>query len=201
MRELPNAIFRGDERYWAHVDMCHFGLVGSRVPDPTNFRSTKLAAATTRAPLLPVIAQLKDYCNLHAPPWSTWCSIQSEAMGLHAHLKNGAPTGLIACVGSFTGGAFGVEAGGLLNASIKDKKRHTRVHKGFQFQRTAEALGLFNTCALHAPLPWQGQRWSVIFYYAGGMPHCDQTQFVGATYEQGVLRLEAEKASNIDEFV
>ena len=33
---------------------------------------------------------------------------------------------------------------------------------------------LFNTGALHAPLPWEGERWSVIFYSAGGggVLHC-----------------------------
>ena len=30
----PKCIFRGEERYGAQVDMCHFGLVGSGNPTP-----------------------------------------------------------------------------------------------------------------------------------------------------------------------
>ena len=51
-------------------------------------------------------------------------------MGLHSHLRDGAPMALIVCVGSFTGGEFWVESGGLLNSSMREKKRHTRVCKG-----------------------------------------------------------------------
>ena len=67
---------------------------------------------------------------------STWCSIQvvrpqgTDTMSLHAHLRDGAPMALIVCVGSFTGGDFWVESGGLLNPSLREKKRHTRVCKG-----------------------------------------------------------------------
>ena len=78
LKGLPKGIFRGEERYGAQVDMCHFGLVGSGNPNPSNFRATHMAAA-------PV---------------------------------------------------------------------------------------LFNTRALHAPLPWEGERSSVIFYSAGGVLHC-----------------------------
>ena len=58
--------------------------------------------------------------------------------------------GLTVCVGSFTGGVLGVESSGLLNPSLRDKKRHTRVHKGSQVlswacKATLEALVLFNT--------------------------------------------------------
>ena len=31
-----------------------------------------------------------------------------------------------------------------------------------------QSSGFVNTRALHAPLPWEGERWSVIFYSAGG---------------------------------
>ena len=51
-------------------------------------------------------------------------------MGLHTHLRDGVPMALIVCVGSFTGGDFRVESGGLLNPSLRDQKRHTRVCKG-----------------------------------------------------------------------
>ena len=67
---------------------------------------------------------------------SIWCSIQAarpqgtDTMGLHAHLRDGAPMALIVCVGSFTRGDFWVESGGLLNPSLREKKRHTRVCKG-----------------------------------------------------------------------
>ena len=94
-------------------------------------------------------------------------------MGLHAHLRDGAPMAPIVCVGSFTGGCFRVESGGLLNPSLRDKKRHIRVCKGREVggwacTATPQAPVLFNTRALHAPLPWEGERWSVIFYSAGG---------------------------------
>ena len=93
-------------------------------------------------------------------------------MGIHAHLRDGAPMALIVCVGSFTGGDFWVESGGLLNPSLREKKRHTRVCKGravegWACKATPQAPVLFNTGALHAPLPWEGERWSVIFYSAG----------------------------------
>ena len=66
-----------------------------------------------------------------------------------------------------------MESGGLPNPSLRDKKRHTRVCKGRALEGWAckappQALVLFNTRALHAPLPWEGERWSVIFYRAGG---------------------------------
>ena len=80
-------------------------------------------------------------------------------MGLHSHLRDGAPMALIVCVGSFTGGEFWVESGGLLNPSMREKKRHTRVCKG----RAVEGW---------ACMPWEGERWSVIFYSAGGVLHC-----------------------------
>ena len=44
LRGLPKGIFRGEERYGAQVDMCHFGLVGSGNPNPSNFRATHMAA-------------------------------------------------------------------------------------------------------------------------------------------------------------
>ena len=66
-------------------------------------------------------------------------------MGLHAHLRDGAPMALIVCVGSFTGGDFWIESGGLLNPSLTDKKRHTRVCKG----REVGGLGMQG----HAPSP------------------------------------------------
>ena len=97
----------------------------------------------------------------------------TDTMGLHAHWRDGAPMAVIVCVGSFTGGEFWVESGGLLNPSMREKKRHTRVCKGRAVEgwactATPGAPVLFNTRALHAPLPWEGERWSVIFYSAGG---------------------------------
>ena len=94
-------------------------------------------------------------------------------MGLHAHLRDGAPMALIVRVGSFREGDFWVESGGVLNRSLRDKKQHTRVYKGSEVgglacKATPEAPVLFNTRALHDPLPWEGERWSVIFYSARG---------------------------------
>ena len=94
-------------------------------------------------------------------------------MGPHAHLRDGAPMALIVCVGSFTGGDFWVESGGLPNPSLREKKWHTRVCKGRAVEGWAckaapQAPLLFNTRALHAPLPWEGERWSVIFCIWGG---------------------------------
>ena len=40
--------------------------------------------------------------------------------------------------------------------------------KGWACKATPQAPVLFKTRALHAPLPWEGERWSVIFYGAGG---------------------------------
>ena len=102
-------------------------------------------------------------------------------MGLHAHLRDGAPMGVIVCLGSFRGGDFWVESGGLLYPSLRDEKRHTRVCKGSEVggwacKATLEAPVLFNTRALHAPLPWEGERWSVIFCSAGGLLHCTRTR-------------------------
>ena len=142
-----------------------------------------MAAATLRPALTPLVADLNAYCTSNAPPWFTWCSIQvvrpqgTDTMGLHAHLRDGAPMALIVCVGSFTGDDFWVESGGLLNPSLREKKRHTRVCKGRAVEgwactATPQAPVLFNTRALHAPLPWGGERWSVIFYSAGGGGCC-----------------------------
>ena len=69
-----------------------------------------------------------------------------------------------------------MESGGLLNPSLRDRKRHTRVSKGravggWACKATPQAPVLFNTGALHAPLPWEVERWSVIFYSAGGLLH------------------------------
>ena len=101
-------------------------------------------------------------------------------MGLHAHLRDGAPKARIVCVGPFGRGDFWVDSGGLLNPSLRDKKRHTRVCKGSEVGRwtckaTPEAPVLFNTRAFHAPLPWEGEPWSVIFYGARGLLHCTHT--------------------------
>ena len=76
LRGLPKGIFRGKERYGAQVDMCHFGLVGSGNPNPSNFRATHMAAATLRPALTPLVADLNAYCTSNASPWFTWCSIQ-----------------------------------------------------------------------------------------------------------------------------
>ena len=184
LKGLPKGIFRGEERYGAQVDMCHFGLVGSGNPNPSNFRATHMADATLMPALTPLVADLNAYCTSNAPPWFTWCSMQvvrpqgTDTMGLHAHLRDGAPMAHIVCVGSFTGGDFWVESGGLLNLSLRKKKRHTRVCKGRAVEgwactATPQATVLSNTRALHAPLPWEGERWSVIFYSAGGgVLHC-----------------------------
>ena len=50
-----------------------------------------------------------------------------EDVGLYAHLRDGAPMALVVCLGSFRGGDSWVDSGGLLNPSLRDKKRHTRV--------------------------------------------------------------------------
>ena len=68
LRGLPKGIFRGGERYGAQVDMCHFGLVGSGNPNPSNFRATHMAAATLRPALTPLVADLNGYCTSNAPP-------------------------------------------------------------------------------------------------------------------------------------
>ena len=160
LRGLPKGIFCGQERYGAQVDMCHFRLVGSGNPNPSNFRATHMAAATLRPALTPLVADLNGYCTSNAPPWFTWCSIQivrpqgTDTMGLHSHLRDGAPMALIVCVGSFTGGEFWVESGGLLNPSMREKKRHTRVCKGRAVEgwactATPQAPVLFNTRALY----------------------------------------------------
>ena len=88
LRGLPEGIFCGEERYGAQVDMCHLGLVGSGIPNPSNFRSTRVAAATFRPLLTPLVAGLNEYCTRNAPPCFTWCSLQivhpqgTETMGL-----------------------------------------------------------------------------------------------------------------------
>ena len=44
---------------------------------------------------------LNGYCTSNAPPWFTWCSIRivrpqgTDTMGLHSHLRDGAPMALI----------------------------------------------------------------------------------------------------------
>ena len=73
-----------------------------------------------------------------------------------------------------------MQSGGLLNPSLRDKKRHTHVCKsravgGWACKATPQAPVWFNTRALHAPLPWEGERWSVIFYSAGRLLHCTPT--------------------------
>ena len=136
LKGLPKCIFRGQERYGAQVDMCHFGLAGSRNPSPSNFRSTHMAVATLRPLLIPLVVGLNECCTRNAPPWFTWCGIQvvrpqpTDTMGLRAPLRDRAPMALIVWVGSFRGGDFWVESGGLPNPSQRDKKRHTRVCKG-----------------------------------------------------------------------
>ena len=70
-----------------------------------------------------------------------------------------------------------MQSGGLPNPSWRDKTCHTREHKGSQVlgwasKATPKALVLFNTRALHAPLPWEVEIWRVIFCTAGGLPHC-----------------------------
>ena len=138
------------------------------------------ATATLRPSLTSLVVDVNEYCTWNAKPWFTWCSIQvvrpqgTDTMGLHAHLRDGAP---MVCVGSFAGGRFWVESGGMLNPSLREKRRHTRVCKGravegWACKATPQAPVLFNTRALHAPLPWEGERCSVIFYSAGGVLHC-----------------------------
>ena len=68
LKGLPKGIFRGQERYGAQVDICHFGLVGSRNSKPSNFRVTRLATATLRPPLTPLVVGLNEYCTWNAPP-------------------------------------------------------------------------------------------------------------------------------------
>ena len=84
---------------------------------------------------------------------------------------------LIVCVGSFTAGDFWVKSGGLLTPSLRDKKRHTCVWEGrgvgsWACKATPQAPVLFITRPQHAPLPWEGERWSVICYTAGEWLHC-----------------------------
>ena len=113
LKGLPKCIFRGDERYLTQVDMCHFGLVRSGNPNPSNMRSAHMAATTLKPPLSALVVGLNEYCTRNAPPWFTLCSIQvvrpqgTDTMGLiHAHLRDGVPMALIVCVGSLRGGRF-----------------------------------------------------------------------------------------------
>ena len=86
--------------------MCHLSLVGTGNPNHSNFRTTRVAVATLRSPLPPLVVGLNAYCNLNAPPWFTWCSTQivrppgTVTMGLHAHLRDWAPMVLIVCLRS-----------------------------------------------------------------------------------------------------
>ena len=94
-------------------------------------------------------------------------------MGLHAHLRDGVPMAMIPRVGCILGGYFWVESGGLLNPSLRDKKRHTFVCKGSAVggracKATPEAPVLFYTRALHAPLPWEGQHDGAWFFIVQG---------------------------------
>ena len=50
-----------------------------------------------------------------------------------------------------------------------------------------QAPVLFNTRALHAPLPWEGERWSVIFYSAGGGGAALHASVAAAAGGQGFL--------------
>ena len=74
--------------------MCHLGLVKSKSPNHSNFRWTKVGAATLRPFCTPLVVGLNEYCTCNAPPWFTWCGIQVvgpqeiETMGLHAHLRD-----------------------------------------------------------------------------------------------------------------
>ena len=110
LKGLPKCIFRGEERYGAQVDMCHFGAVRIGNPNPSNFRSTHMAAATLRPPITPLVVGLNNYYSRNAPPWFTWCTIQvvcpqgMDTMGLHAHSRDGVPMAVIVCVGGLLGG-------------------------------------------------------------------------------------------------
>ena len=101
LKWLPKCIFPAEERYGAQVDMCHFGLAGSGNTNPSNFRSTLMAAATLRPPVRPLVVGLNECSTRNVPPWFTWCSIQvfrhqgTDTMGLHALLRHGAPMALI----------------------------------------------------------------------------------------------------------
>ena len=130
LKVLPKGIFRWEERDGAQRDMCHLGLVGSGNPNPSNFRSTRMATATLRAALPPLVAGLNEYCSRNAPRSFTWWSIQivrpqrTDTMGHHAHLRDGVPMALIVCVGSFKGGDLWVESGGLKYPSKGQKAAH-----------------------------------------------------------------------------
>ena len=131
---VPNWIFKGDKRYGAQLDMCHLGIVGSGIPRSSIFWTNRVAGATFGPSLLPLVAQLNEHGNLSAAPWCSMpvvVPLWSEAMGLHTHLRDGVPMAPIVCMGTFKGGIF--FGGGLLNPYLTDKKRHTRVHKGFGF--------------------------------------------------------------------
>ena len=118
------------------MDICHFCLVGSGNPNSSNLRATQMAAATLRPPLSPLVVELNEYCTWNAPTCFSWCSINvacpkgTATMGLLAHLHDGAPMALIVCVGSFRLADFLVESFGLLNPSLREKKRHSGVCKG-----------------------------------------------------------------------
>ena len=45
------------------MDMCHFALVGSENPNPSNFRATHMAAATLRPSLTPLVVELNECCT------------------------------------------------------------------------------------------------------------------------------------------
>ena len=183
LKGLPRGIFRGEGQCGAGVDMCHRGLVGSGNPNPSNFRATHIAADSLRPPLTPLVVGLNESCTWNAPPWLTWCGIQfvrpegTDSMDFRTHLRDGTHMALIVCVGSFTTRDFWVESGGLLTPSLRDKRRHTRVCKGrgvggWACKATPQAPVLFITRPQHAPLPWEGERGSVICYTAGGLLHC-----------------------------
>ena len=67
LKGLHNCFFRREERSGAQVDMCHLGLVGSGNPKPSNFRSTRMVAATVRPLLTPLVVGLSEYCSSSPP--------------------------------------------------------------------------------------------------------------------------------------
>ena len=92
---------------------------------------------------------------------------------------------LIVCVGSFRRGYFlGVDWWPAESLPQGQKAAHPCVHvlrfgggtnKAKPQPDDTGAPVLFNNRALHAPLPWEGERFSVIFYSAGGLLHCTPT--------------------------
>ena len=166
LRKVPSSYFYKGDRYETTFWRMLLGGKGGNRPrgegGGKDFRAAGICAHTEK--MASFILGVNKHARKFLPGWFTWTSIQvnhprGTAMALHRHTPP-VPWQSVLTFGAHSGGKPFVEAKGLLWGQGAPTT-HGGV-SGFALDGWPGAI--YSGCALHGPLPWEGERWAVVLF-------------------------------------